>query len=185
MKRFVLCTLLLLVSISVSAGPLGLSAGLTGGAELWAWDVENAEAEALPAIGLTASFSPPFLPIGIRGNIEYAWKNVETPLGDLNLFDLFILLGLEYYIEPPIIPASLYIGAGLEISTIGGEFVEIEGLGTSTTGSGLLVYGGVNLSLGMLAVFGEIGYGKISVEHEVLNLNHKHVPLRAGIKGCI
>jgi len=177
MKKFVLCFILLLVSIPLFAGILGLSAGVTGGVENWKINTEDAETQTLTAIGLTATFSPPILPVGIRGDLEYAWTNVETPAGDLKLYDVFILLGIEYSIAPPLSPASFYVGAGYEISTIGGEYLEYE----DPTKNGFLIYGGLNLSLGLFGVFAETGYGIIFAE----NANYTHVPIRGGIKVSI
>ncbi|MEJ2567567.1 MAG: hypothetical protein P8Z50_01610 [candidate division WOR-3 bacterium] len=160
MKKFTLCALLLLLSVPLSAGILGLEAGITGGVENWKLDAEGAETQSLKAIGLTVTFSPPIIPVGIRGDIEYAWKDVETPVGDIKLSDAFILIAIQYSISPPVIPLSLYLGGGYEIS------------------SGFLVYGGLNLSLGLFAVFAETGYGMIFADED----NYTHIPIRGGIK---
>jgi hypothetical protein len=178
MKKFALCSILLLLSVPLSAGILGLSAGITGGVENWKLDAEGAETQSLKAIGLTATFSPPIIPVGFRGDIEYAWKSVETPVGDVNLSDIFILLAIQYSIAPPLSPASLYVGAGYEVSTIGSDYSEYLGDEGSLTDSGFLVYAGVNLSLGLFAVFAETGYGMIFAEDE----NYTHIPIRGGIK---
>ncbi len=178
MKKFALCVILLLLSIPLSAGILGLSAGITGGVENWKLDAEGEETQSLTAVGLTATFSPPIIPIGIRGDIEYAWSNVETPVGDVKLSDVFILIGIQYSIAPPLVPASLYVGAGYELSTIGSDYSEYLGNENSLTDSGFLIYGGLNLSLGLFAVFAETGYGMIFAEDE----NYTHIPLRGGIK---
>jgi hypothetical protein len=177
MKKFALCFILLLVSLPLSAGILGLSAGVTGGIENWKLDVEGEETQSLNAVGLTATFSPPIIPLSIRGDVEYAWTNVETPAGDVKLSDVFILLGLEYSIAPPFFPLSLYIGAGYEISTIGGEYLDYLDY-EEATDNGFLIYGGLNLSLGPLGVFAETGYGTIFAEEG----NITHVPIRGGIK---
>lgn len=178
MKKFALCTILLLLSIPLSAGILGLSAGITGGVENWKLDAEGEETQTLKAVGLTASFSPPIIPVGIRGDIEYAWTDVETPVGEVKLSDVFILLAIQYSISPPLVPASLYVGAGYEISTIGTDYSEYLGNESSLTDSGFLVYGGLNLSLGLFAVFAETGYGMIFAD----DANYTHIPLRGGIK---
>jgi hypothetical protein len=178
MKKLTLCIVLLLISVPLSAGILGLSAGITGGIENWKISTEDAETQSLKAVGLTASFSPPIIPLGIRGDIEYAWKDVETPIGDVKLSDIFILLAIQYSISPPIVPASLYVGAGYEISTIGTDYSEYLGAESSLTDNGFLVYGGLNLSLGLFAVFAETGYGMIFAEDE----NYTHIPIRGGIK---
>jgi hypothetical protein len=179
MKKFASCLILLLIGIPLFAGILGLSAGITGGVENWKISTEDAETQSLKAVGLTASFSPPIIPIEFRGDIEYAWTNVETPAGDIKLSDVFILLGIQYSISPPLVPASLYVGAGYEMSTIGSDYAQyLTGDITSLTDSGFLVYGGLNLSLGLFAVFAETGYGMIFAEDE----NYTHIPIRGGIK---
>jgi hypothetical protein len=178
MKKFVLCSILLLVSIPLSAGILGLEAGIMGGVENWKLDAEGEETQSLKAIGLTASFSPPIIPVGIRGDIEYAWKDVETPAGDIKLSDVFILLAIQYSISPPVVPLSLYLGGGYEMSTIGTDYSEYLGAEGSLTDSGFLVYGGLNLSLGLFAVFAETGYGMIFADDD----NYTHIPIRGGIK---
>lgn len=184
MKKTVLCILciiFLLLSIPLSAGILGLSAGITGGVENWKMDVEGAESQSLSAIGLTASFSPPIIPLGVRGQLEYAWKDVETPIGEVKLSDVFIMIGLEYSIAPPLSPASFYVGAGYEISTIGSEYADYLGETESLTDNGFLLYGGLNMSLGLFAVFAETGYGLIFSDEA----NYTHIPLRGGIKVSI
>jgi hypothetical protein len=181
MKKFPLCLILLLVSVPLFAGILGLSAGITGGVENWKLDAEGEETQTLKAIGLTASFSPPIIPVGIRGDIEYAWKDLETPIGDVKLSDIFILLAIQYSISPPIVPVSLYVGAGYELSTIGTDYSEYLGAESSLTDSGFLVYGGLNLSLGLFAVFAETGYGMIFADDD----NYTHIPIRGGIKVSI
>ncbi len=180
MKKLVLCVMLLLLSIPLSAGILGLSAGITGGVENWKMDVEGAESQSLTSIGLTASFSPPIIPLGVRGQLEYAWTDVETPVGELKLSDVFLMVGLEYSIAPPLSPASLYVGVGYEISTIGSDYADYIGEG-SLTDNGFLVYGGLNMSLGLFAVFAETGYGIIFSD----DANYTHIPLRGGIKVSI
>lgn len=179
MKKFALCFMLLLVGIPLSAGILGLEAGITGGVEQWKLDVEGAETQSLTAVGVTASFSPPIIPVGIRGDIEYAWTTVEIEgVGEYKLSDVFILIGLEYSISPPIIPLSLYLGAGYEISTIGSDYSEYLWNQSSLTDNGFLLYGGLNLNAGLFAVFAEAGYGKIFAEDN----NYTHIPIRGGIK---
>lgn len=180
MKKLVLCIMFLLLSIPLSAGILGLSAGITGGVENWKMDVEGAESQSLTSIGVTASFSPPIIPLGVRGQLEYAWTDVETPVGELKLSDVFLMIGVEYSIAPPLSPASLYVGLGYEISTIGSDYVDYIGEG-SLTDNGFLIYGGLNMSLGLFAVFAETGYGMIFSE----DANYTHIPLRGGIKVSI
>ncbi|MBN1695488.1 hypothetical protein JW879_08830 [candidate division WOR-3 bacterium] len=178
MKKLALCAILLLLSVPLSAGILGLEAGITGGVENWKLDAEGEENQSLKAIGLTASFSPPIIPVGIRGDIEYAWKDVETPAGGIKLSDIFILIAVQYSISPPLVPLSLYLGGGYEISTIGTDYGEYLGADGSITDSGFLVYGGLNLSLGLFAVFAETGYGMIFAD----DANYTHIPIRGGIK---
>jgi len=180
MKKLVLCIMLLVLSMPLSAGILGLSAGITGGVENWKMDVEGAESQSLTSIGLTASFSPPIIPLGVRGQLEYAWTDVETPVGELKLSDVFLMVGLEYSIAPPLSPASLYVGVGYEISTIGSDYADYIGEG-SLTDNGFLIYGGLNMSLGLFAVFAETGYGIIFSD----DANYTHIPLRGGIKVSI
>lgn len=171
MKKLVLCIIILLVSIPLSAGILGLSAGITGGVEMWKVNTEGAETQTFTGIGFTATVSPPFLPIGIRGGLEYAWKSYP---GDVKLSDIIILLGLERSIAPPLSPASLYLGIGGEMSTVDNGLVEPE------TDFGVLFYAGINLSMGMTAVFAETGYGFIFADP-----TYTHIPIRGGIKVSI
>lgn len=173
MKKFVLCLILLLVSVPLSAGILGLSAGITGGVEMLKLDALGAETQGFTGIGLTATISPPFIPIGVRGGLEYAWKSYP---GDVKISDIIILIGLERSIAPPLFPISLYLGLGGEMSV----FDDGQG-GESITDYGVLIYGGLNLSLGMMAVFAETGYGMIFMEGG----NLTHVPIRGGIKVSI
>ncbi len=189
MKKFVLCIILLLISVPLSAGIFGLSAGATGGVERWKVNVEDSEEAAdmqtYPAIGLTATFSPPILPVGIRGSIEYAWKSQtqETVLGDLTteISLVFVLIGLEYSIAPPLSPASLYVGAGYEMATISTSMSGIIHASSSSTDSGVLFYTGTNLNMGLIAIFAETGYGIIFMEGG----NITHIPIRGGIKVSI
>jgi hypothetical protein len=182
MKKLVLCIIFLLLSIPLSAGILGLSAGITGGVENWKMDIEGAESQSLTSIGVTASFSPPIIPLGVRGQLEYAWTDVETPIGEVKLSDVFLMIGVEYSIAPPLSPASLYIGLGYEMSTIGSEYAEyLTESPNSLTDNGFLLYGGVNMSLGLFAVFAETGYGIIFSDEA----NYTHIPLRGGIKVSI
>jgi len=179
MKKFMLCVILLVLSVPLSAGILGLEAGVHGGVENWKLDVEEAETQTLKAIGLTATFSPPIIPVGIRGDIEYAWKDVEIEgLGEIKLSDVFILIAVQYSISPPLVPLSLYLGGGYEISTIGTDYSEYLGSEGSITDSGFLVYGGLNLNLGLFAVFAETGYGMIFADDD----KYTHMPIRGGIK---
>ena len=90
------------------------------------------------------------------------------------------MVGLEYSIAPPLSPASLYVGVGYEISTIGSDYADYIGEG-SLTDNGFLVYGGLNMSLGLFAVFAETGYGIIFSD----DANYTHIPLRGGIKVSI
>ncbi|MEJ2356425.1 MAG: hypothetical protein P8Y62_11135 [candidate division WOR-3 bacterium] len=179
MKKFALCAILLVLSVPLSAGILGLEAGIHGGVENWKLDAEGEETQSLKAIGLTATFSPPIIPVGIRGDIEYAWKDVEIEgVGEVKLSDVFILIAVQYSISPPVIPLSLYLGGGYEISTIGTDYSEYLGADGSITDSGFLVYGGLNLNLGLFAVFAETGYGRIFADED----NYTHIPIRGGIK---
>ena len=171
MKKFALCIVLLLVSIPLSAGILGISAGATGGVELWKINTEGAATQTFTAVGVTATLSPPFIPVGIRGGFEYAWKSYSD---DTKLSDIIILLGIEHSIAPPLFPASLYLGIGGEMSTVG------NGQDESVTDFGVLVYGGINLSMGMMAVFAETGYGIIFADP-----TYTHIPIRGGIKVSI
>lgn len=186
MKKFALCIILLLISVPLSAGILGLSAGGTGGVEMWNLYVDDTEEEGdmqtYPAIGLTATFSPPIIPIGLRGSIEYAWKSKtqETVIGDLTteISLVFVLIGLEYSISPPLSPASLYAGAGFEIATTSTSMSGIIHSSSSSTDHGFLVYTGTNFNMGLIGVFAETGYGIIFMEDGHIT----HIPIRGGIK---
>jgi hypothetical protein len=184
MKKLALYTVLLIASVSLYARPLGLAVGVTGGIERLTW--EGGGTDNLTAIGLTATFSPPVLPLGIRAGLEYAWKNYDyygdttNVTSSATFYDFSLFLGIEYYIALPLSPLSFYVGAGFESSRFGGEIFEIAGLlepGESVTKNGFLIYGGVNLNVGMITVFAESGYGRIF--YEVWNA---HLPLRGGIK---
>ena len=50
----------------------------------------------------------------------------------------------------------------------------------SVTDYGILAYGGINLSMGMTAVFVETGYGIIFA-----NPTYTHIPIRGGIKASL
>ncbi len=186
MKKFGLCFVLLLISVPLSAGILGLSVGGTGGVEMWKISVDESAEEGdmqnYPAIGLTASFSPPILPIGLRGGFEYAWKSrtQETVLGDLTteISLVFVLIGLEYSISPPLSPASLYAGAGVEIATTSTNMSGIIHYSSSSTDYGFLAYTGASFNMGLIGVFAETGYGIIFMEGG----NITHIPIRGGIK---
>ena len=169
MKKISLCIILLLVSMPLFAGILGLSGGITGGVEMWDPNTEGSATQTFTGIGLVATVSPPFLPIGIRGGLEYAWKSYP---GDVKLSHIFILLGLERSIAPPLSPVSLYLGLGGEMAIFD------NGQDPSVTDYGFLIYGGINLSVGMTAVFAETGYGMIFMDRG----NLTHIPIRGGIK---
>jgi len=173
MRKIFPCIILLLVSIS-------LSAGATGGIEMWT--VEEVGTETFPAIGINATFSPLIIPIGIRGGIEYSWKHEEDVpvIGDVSTSIFFILLGLEYYISPPLSPVSFYIGSGAEIITISGSSSgSITGdYSYSSTKFGFLVYTGVSFDMGLMGFFAETGYGTVFAE----DANITHIPIRGGIK---
>jgi hypothetical protein len=170
MKKLALCLILFLVSVPLSAGILGLSAGITGGVEMWDPNTEGSETQTFTGIGLTATISPPFIPINIRGDLEYAWKSYTDE--DVKISDIFILLGLERSIAPPLSPLSLYLGLGGEMSILD------NGDGESMTDYGFLIYGGINLNVGLMAVFAETGYGMIFMDRG----NLTHIPIRGGIK---
>jgi hypothetical protein len=169
MKKFALCIILLLVSVPLFAGILGLSAGITGGVEMWDPNTDGSETQTFTGIGLVATISPPFIPVGIRGGLEYAWKSYP---GDVKLSDIFILLGLERSIAPPLSPISAYLGVGGEMAIFDNS------QGTSVTDYGFLIYGGLNFSVGLMAVFAETGYGMIFMDGG----NLTHIPIRGGIK---
>ncbi len=186
MKKYALCLILLFVSIPLFAGILGLSVGGTGGVEMWKINVDDSEEESemqnYPAIGLTANFSPPILPVGIRGGFEYAWKSQtqETVIGDLTteISLVFVLIGLEYSISPPLSPASLYFGVGVEIATTSTSMSGIIHASSSSTDYGFLAYTGTSFNMGLIGVFAETGYGIIFMEGG----NITHIPIRGGIK---
>jgi hypothetical protein len=169
MKRFTLCVVLLLVSAPLSAGISGLSIGATGSVEMLKINAPGAEFQTFTGIGLTANISLSSSPISYRVGLEYAWKSYPD---NTKFYDIFILLGIEHYITPPLLPASFYFGVGAEISTFGND------QNKSVTDFGVLVYGGINISMGILAVFAETGYGILFADMNT----YIHVPIRVGIK---
>ncbi len=182
MKKFAVLVVLLLISVPLSAGVLGLSAGAMGGVEMWKINVEGAEMQTYPAFGAMATFSPPILPVGLRGAIEYTWKSetAETILGDVTtkISYLFILLGLEYSIAPPLSPASFYVGVGAEMTTTTASMSGALDISASSTDFGFLAYTGTSFTMGLMGFFAETGYGIIFMEGGSLT----HIPIRGGIK---
>ncbi len=169
MKKFTLCVVLLLVSTPLYAGVSGLSIGATGGAEMLKINAPGAEHQTFTGIGLAATISPSASPISYRGGLEYAWKSYPD---NTKFYDIFILLGIEHYITPPLLSTSFHFGIGAEISTFG------NGKNKSVTDFGVLVYGGINLGMGMMAVFVETGYGILFADLTT----YTHTPIRGGIK---
>ncbi len=169
MKKFTLFVVLLLVSAPLSAEIYGLSIGVTGGVEMLKINAPGAEHQTFTGIGLAATISNSASPISYRGGLEYAWKSYPD---NTKFYDIFILLGIEHYITPPLLPTSFYFGIGAEISTFGNN------QNKSVTDFGVLVYGGINLSMGMMALFTETGYGILFAGLTT----YSHIPIRGGIK---
>jgi hypothetical protein len=169
MKKFTLCIVSFLVSAPLSAGISGLSIGATGGVEMLKINASGAEHQTFTRIGLAATISPSASSISYRGGLEYAWKSYPDKT---KFYDIFILLGIEHYITPPLLPTSFYLGISAEISTFGNNQNE------SVTDFGVLVYGGINLGMGMMAVFAETGYGILFADLTT----YSHIPIRGGIR---
>jgi hypothetical protein len=167
MKKFAVCSILLLMSMPLFALGTGISIGVTGGVEMM---MDGGDSQNWPAIGATLNFSLPGIPVGIRGGAEYAWKSYP---GDITASDILIFLGGQYNISIPMAPVSFYIGAGGELSMANSGEVGAE----TANDFGVMGLAGVNFSTGMTSIFVESGLGFIFSDP-----SGKHVPIRGGIK---
>lgn len=172
MKKLALFLVLLFVSMPLLAGPTGIGIGIHGGIEMMISSAEGAETETFPAIGGSLDFSLPGIPIGLRGDFEYAWKSYDTPV-EFKATNMMILLAGQYNVVLPGAPMSFYLGAGGQMVM---SSTDIEG-SEGNTNFGFLVYGGANYSMGSIGIFAEVGYGMIFSDPSVTN-----IPIRGGIK---
>ncbi len=169
MKKLAFCLVLLLVSTPLLAGPVGLGIGIHGGIEMMISSAEDAETETFPAIGAALDFSLPGIPIGLRGDFEYAWKSYDT----FKATNMIILLAGQYNVVLPGAPMSFYLGAGGQMVMSSTDIEEDEG----DTNFGFLAYAGANYSMGGIGIFAEVGYGMIFSDPSATN-----IPIRGGIK---
>jgi len=167
MKKLALCLVLLFVSTPLLAGPMGLGIGLHGGIEMMISSAEGAETETYPAIGGLVDFSLPGIPIGLRGDFDYAWKSADGATAT----SMIILLAGQYNVVLPGAPMSFYIGAGGQMA------MRDDGADNTSTDFGFLAYGGANYSMGGIGIFAEVGYGMIFSDPSATN-----IPIRGGIK---
>jgi hypothetical protein len=170
MKKLIFCLILLLVSTPLFAGVMGLGIGLHGGVEMLISSEEGAETETFTAIGGALDFSLPGIPIGLRGDFEYAWKTIE----DVKYTDMLILLAGQYNVTLPGAPMSFYVGAGGQLSMFSSDEPGAE----TENDFGFLAYAGANYSMGMMGIFAEVGYGMIFSDPESVT----NIPIRGGIK---
>ena len=179
MRKFALCTVLLLIGIPLFAG---LSINATGGAELLIHE-GDIESEIYPVVGVTANYSIPQMPISVRAGVEYGWKpktvTIEGDEYDINTTLITALLALQYNIAIPGAPASFYIGGGPEILMLNADEVFVEGTKYSIDYNevGALVYAGGSVNIGTISLFAEAGFGMLFEEGAP-----KHVPVRGGIQ---
>ena len=174
MKKLIFCLVLLLVSTPLFAGVMGLGVGVHGGIEMMISSAEGAETETYPGIGAALDFSLPGIPIGLRGDFEYAWKSYDVPIiGEYKATNMIILLAGQYNVVLPGAPMSFYLGAGGQMVMSSTDIPDSEG----DTNFGFLGYAGANYSMGGLGLFAEIGYGMIFSDPSVTN-----IPIRGGIK---
>jgi hypothetical protein len=128
---------------------------------------DGGDTETFMAIGGALDFSLPGIPVGLRGDFDYAWKTIA----DVKYTSMIILLGPQYNLVLPGAPMSFYIGAGGQMAISSAEGADSE------TDFGFLAYGGANYSMGMMGIFAEVGYGMIFSDPSVTN-----IPIRGGIK---
>lgn len=173
MKKLMFCLVLLFVSMPLLAGMMGIGVGVHGGVEMMVPDGEDTE--IFPAIGGALDFSLPGIPIGLRGDFEYAWKTID----DVKVTDIIILLGPQFNLVLPGAPMSFYVGAGGQLAMSSYDYPGAEG----ATDFGFLAYAGANYSMGMIGIFAEVGYGMIFSEDEEMEIpNLTNIPIRGGIK---
>jgi hypothetical protein len=179
MRKFVLCTVLLLVGIPLLAG---VSIGTIGGVELLIPE-GDVESETYPAIGITANYSIHKIPISIRGGFEYGRKSkiavIEGDEYDVTATLKTIHLAVQYDFEMSGLPVSFYVGAGPEIVMFDASEVLVEGrkYGANDDEFGALSYAGASVNMGAMSLFAEAGFGILFEEG-----NPNHVPIRGGIK---
>jgi len=174
MRKLAFCLVLLFVSTSLLAGPMGIGIGIHGGIEMMISSAEDAETETYPAIGAALDFSLPGIPIGLRGDFEYAWKSYDVPfIGEYKATNMIILLAGQYNVVLPGAPMSFYLGAGGQMVM---SSTDIEG-SEGDTNFGFLAYGGANYNMGSIGIFAEVGYGMIFSDPSGTN-----IPIRGGIK---
>jgi hypothetical protein len=169
MKKLIFCLVLLLVSTPLFAGVMGLGVGVHGGIEMMISSAEAAETETFTAIGGALDFSLPGIPIGLRGDFDYAWKSID----EVKYTNMIILLAGQYNVVLPGAPMSFYLGAGGQMAMMSSDAPGSE----SETKFGFLGYAGANYSMGMMAIFAEVGYGMIFTDPSTTN-----IPIRGGIK---
>ncbi len=169
MKKLIFCLVLLLVSTPLFAGVMGLGVGVHGGIDMMISSEEDAETQNFTAIGGALDFSLPGIPIGLRGDFDYAWKSIE----DVKYTSMIILLAGQYNVVLPGAPMSFYLGAGGQMAMSSSDIPDSEG----DTNFGFLAYGGANYSMGGIGIFAEVGYGMIFSDPSTTN-----IPLRGGIK---
>lgn len=175
MKKFVFCLVLLLVSTPLLAGVTGIGVGLHGGIEMMVSSAEGAETETFTAIGGMVDFSLPGIPIGLRGDLDYAWKSYDVPIiGEYKATTMIILLAGQYNLVLPGAPMSFYLGAGGQMAMSSTDIPDSEG----ATDLGFLAYAGANYSMGNMGIFAEVGYGMIFSDPESVT----NIPIRGGIK---
>jgi hypothetical protein len=167
MKKFVFCFVILLVSVPLLAGVTGIGIGGHGGIEMMVIDTTT---EIYPAVGGMIDFSLPGIPIGLRGDFDYTWKSEN----DIKTTYMIILLAGQYNLVLPGAPMSFYVGAGGEMAIYSSGIEDDD----SETNFGFIVYGGANYSMGMMGLFGEVGYGMIFTDPE----STTNIPIRGGIK---
>jgi hypothetical protein len=168
MKKLAFCLVLLFVSMPLLAGMMGIGIGLHGGVEMMVPD--EGDTETFPAIGGALDFSLPGIPVGIRGDFEYAWKTI----GEVKYTEIIILLAGQYNVVLPGAPMSFYLGAGGQLCMGSSDIPDSEG----STDFGFLAYAGANYSMGMMGIFAEVGYGMIFSDPESVT----NIPIRGGIK---
>lgn len=167
MKKLIFCLVLLLVSTPLFAGVMGLGVGVHGGIDMMISSEEDAETQNFTAIGGALDFSLPGIPIGLRGDFDYAWKSIAGNTATAKI----ILLAGQYNVVLPGAPMSFYLGAGGQMAM--GD----DGAGNTSTDFGFLGYAGANYNMGMMGLFAEVGYGMIFTDPSTTN-----IPIRGGIK---
>jgi len=170
MRKLAFCLVLLFVSTSLLAGPMGIGIGIHGGIEMMISSAEDTtKTGTYPAIGAALDFSLPGIPIGLRGDFEYAWKSYD----EFKATNMIILLAGQYNVVLPGAPMSFYLGAGGQMVMRSSDEPDSE----SDSNFGFLAYGGANYNMGGMGLFAEVGYGMIFSDPSATN-----IPIRGGIK---